>query len=120
VADETVFFSNNGALSALAPDASVPTDLVPATYALKLASDANFIYWTSCGAVGRVPKGGGAAEHIADSGCALKLTTDGTDVYFVDYDNQLYRVPASGGTPNPVGPAGGCYLGNIVMDDAYV
>jgi len=120
VADETVFFSNNGALSALAPDASAPTELVPGTYTLKLASDGNYIYWTSCGAVGRVPKGGGAAEHIADSGCALKLTTDGADVYFVDYDNQLYQVPASGGTANPIVATGSNGLGSIVMDDANV
>ena len=119
VADDTVFFSDNGALWALAPDASTPTNLGPAADPLNLASDANYIYWTSCFSVDRVAKGGGAAEHIADAFCALTLATDGTDVYFKDWSNGLYRVPATGGTASPVASAP-IDWSSIVMDDVNV
>jgi len=120
VADDTVFFSDNVALRALAPDATTPIDLSPAVAPLNLASDANYIYGASCGSVDRVAKGGGAAEHVADAFCALTLATDGTDVYFKDWSNGLYRVPATGGTASPVASNTPIDFSSIVMDDVNV
>lgn len=120
VAGDTLFFGNNGALWALAPGASTPTDLGPEADPINLASDANYIYWTSCSSVDRVAKGGGAAEHVADAFCALTLATDGTDVYFKDWSNGLYRVPATGGTASSVAVSTSIDMSSMVMDDVNV
>ena len=87
VAGDTLYFNHDGALATLASDASVPTDLVPDALPLRLASDADYIYWTACGGIERVARGGGSVQQLDDMSCSMALATDGTDVYFVDWED---------------------------------
>jgi hypothetical protein len=118
-AGDTLYFSHDGALAALASDASVPTDLVPDALPLTLASDADYIYWTACGGIKRMPKGGGSVQQIDDMSCSLAMATDGADVYFVQ-NGQLRRVPAGGGTASVVVADGTIVTTAIAMDANYV
>jgi hypothetical protein len=121
VAGDTLYFSHDGALATLASDASVPTDLVPDALPLRLASDADYVYWTACGGIERVARGGGSVQQLDDMSCSMALATDGTDVYFVDWENhQLRRVPAGGGTASVVVSDATIAPTPLAMDANYV
>jgi hypothetical protein len=119
VAGDTLYFNHGGAVAALASDATVPTDLVPGASPLVLASDANYIYWTACGGISRVAKGGGSVQQLDNMSCSQAMATDGADVYFVQ-NGELRRVPAGGGTASVVVADKTIQNAGIAMDANYV
>ncbi len=69
-----------------------------------MASDANAIYWLAphTGKIGKVSKGGGAPEVLAETTSILRgLAIDDTDVFWAE-NEAIMRVPKAGGKATPV------------------
>src|SRR5205823_2580744 len=79
--------------------------VVPAKGARKIASDGDFVYWTTWGdpntqkngSIWRAPVKGGPPEKLAaDEEATTDIAVDRDHVYFVAYGAHVGRVPKTG------------------------
>jgi hypothetical protein len=76
----------------------------PSSNSSPIATDSAAVYWTggSSNVIRKVPLMGGAAVDLATGTDALHVGSDGTNVYWSDFDMQggaFVMVPVGGGTP---------------------
>ena len=87
-----------------------------------IAVDSNFVYWSSGSSIRKVPLAGGTATDVATGTDALYLATDGTNVYWSDFDMQggaFVMAPVGGGTPTVLA-TGLSNPGDITVDATNV
>jgi hypothetical protein len=92
-----------------------PTLLSAADIPYGVAVDGSYVYWVDYddGSAHRVPKGGGSAAVLYDGGSyddagdsyseLGQCVVDGPYLYFMDYSEDLVRLPVGGGTPVQLG-----------------
>jgi hypothetical protein len=89
------------------PKAGGTTQTLIDRFAWGVALDTTFVYFASPSAIGRVPKGGGAATAVACGGTG-PLAADETSFYWTRVeDGALMRTPSGGGAPALVAAAQG-------------
>jgi hypothetical protein len=102
-----IYFSAAGAIYSCPLSGCVggPSILTAAGSPYGVAVDATYVYWVddSDNTAHRVPKtGGGASQVVYDAGDGVvyrpfKCVADGTYLYFMDYDENAFRLPVAGG-----------------------
>ena len=82
--------------------------LMPGADLMAMAADATSVYWLAprAGKVGKVPRGGGAPEVLAETTSIVRgMVIDDTDIFWAE-DEAVYRVSKAGGKVQTVVAAG--------------
>jgi len=121
-----VYWSTASAIFELEVGVGSPTPLVQGlTSPRSVVVDDDYAYfatgqWGVDEAVRRVPRGGGAAELLTDTGGAYVIALDATHVYAAaNHDGVIFRIPKDGGTPEVLA-TGQPFPFDIAVDDEAV
>lgn len=108
VVDDYLYYARDGAVMALpVVNGGQGVQVSTEPPALELASDGEYIYFSSCGkGIERVHKLGGEVQHVTDAFCAVAVAADKDQVFFANIESggsffKLFRAPTTGGPAEP-------------------